>query len=76
LHFVVESAVDINLDQLRVEEYIARELLVSVNGYVRFQSAIGEIEKQVFKYMVSCGPGSAHALSVGSELKKAKEVGT
>ena len=68
--------VDINLDQLRVEEYIARELLVSVNGYVRFQSAIGEIEKQVFKYMVSCGPGSAHALSVGSELKKAKEVGT
>jgi len=66
----------LNLDQLTVEEYIARKLLVSVNGYVRFQSAIGEIEKQVFKYTVSCGPGSAHALALGSELKKAKEAGT
>lgn len=68
--------VGLNLDQLRVEEYVARKLLVSVSGYVRFQPAIGKIENQVFKYTVSCGPGSAHALSLGSELKKAKEAGT
>ena len=66
----------LNLDQVTAEEYIANKLQVSVRGYVLFQSAIGEIEKQVFDYLVSCGPGSAYALSLGSELKKDKEAGT
>jgi hypothetical protein len=66
----------LNLDRAMAEEYAVNKLQVSVSGYVLFQSAIGEVEKQAFDYLVSCGPGSAHALSLGSALKKDNEAGT
>ena len=53
-----QFVVVLNLDQAGVEEYIANKLHVSVSGYVLFQPAIGEIEKQTFGYVVSCGPGT------------------
>jgi hypothetical protein len=71
-HFVVV----LNLDQARAEEYIAHKLHVSVSGYVRFQPVIGEIEKQSFGYLVSCGPNKAAMVSLGLKLKKDKETGT